>query len=78
MAVEIPVTDEWGQGAYVMVTVHTPRDPVDQPLPRRAVGVAYVPVGHQMRAPLKWRSPPRTSSSRIRPWISRSPRTGPE
>jgi uncharacterized protein YfaS (alpha-2-macroglobulin family) len=44
MAVEIPVTDDWGQGAYVMVTVHTPRDPVDQPLPRRAVGVAYVPV----------------------------------
>lgn len=42
--ISIPVTDAWGQGAYVMVTVHTPRDPVDQPLPRRAVGVAYVPV----------------------------------
>ena len=27
-----------------MVTVHTPRDPVDQPLPRRAVGVTYIPV----------------------------------
>ncbi|MEQ8404134.1 MAG: alpha-2-macroglobulin [Oceanicaulis sp.] len=42
--VRLPVTGAWGQGAYVMVTVHTPRDPVDQPLPRRAVGVAYVPV----------------------------------
>lgn len=42
--VRLPVTRAWGQGAYVMVTVHTPRDPVDQPLPRRAVGVAYVPV----------------------------------
>ncbi len=42
--VALPVTDDWGQGAYVMVTVHTPRDPVDQPLPRRAVGVSYVPV----------------------------------
>jgi hypothetical protein len=42
--ISVPVTDDWGQGAYVMVTVHTPRDPVDQPLPRRAVGVAYVPV----------------------------------
>ncbi|XBQ17559.1 MAG: alpha-2-macroglobulin [Oceanicaulis sp.] len=42
--VRLPVTAAWGQGAYVMVTVHTPRDPVDQPLPRRAVGVAYVPV----------------------------------
>ena len=42
--VSVPVTAEWGQGAYVMVTVHTPRDPVDQPLPRRAVGIAYLPV----------------------------------
>lgn len=42
--ITVPVTDDWGQGAYVMVTVHTARDPVDQPLPRRAVGVAYVPV----------------------------------
>ena len=42
--IRLPVTADWGQGAYVMVTVHTPRDPVDQPLPRRAVGVAYLPV----------------------------------
>lgn len=42
--VELPVTADWGQGTYVMVTVHTPRDPVDQPLPRRAVGVTYIPV----------------------------------
>ncbi len=42
--IAVPVTEDWGQGAYVMVTVHTPRDPVDQPLPRRAVGVSYVPV----------------------------------
>ncbi|TGY90577.1 alpha-2-macroglobulin family protein [Marinicauda algicola] len=40
----LPVTQEWGAGAYVMVTVYTPRDPVTQPRPRRAVGVAYVPV----------------------------------
>ncbi len=44
LEVELPVTEDWGQGAYVMVTVHTPRDPVDQPLPRRAVGVTYIPV----------------------------------
>jgi len=42
--IRLPVTRDWGQGAYVMVTVHTPRDPVDQPLPRRAVGVTYVPI----------------------------------
>ncbi|MEE9380918.1 MAG: alpha-2-macroglobulin family protein, partial [Hyphomonadaceae bacterium] len=42
--VSLPVTDEWGEGAYVMVTVYTPRDPVLQARPRRAVGVAYVPT----------------------------------
>ena len=42
--VTLPVTDEWGEGAYVMVNVYTPRDPVVQSKPRRAVGVGYVPV----------------------------------
>lgn len=40
----LPVTDEWGTGAYVMATVYTPRDAAEQPRPRRAVGVAYIPV----------------------------------
>ncbi len=40
----LPVTDDWGEGAYVMVTVFTPRDPIVQAKPRRAVGVGYVPV----------------------------------
>ncbi|MFT3729281.1 MAG: alpha-2-macroglobulin [Terricaulis sp.] len=43
-AIDVPVSTEWGPGAYVMVTVVTPRDPVNLPVPRRAVGVAYVPV----------------------------------
>ena len=42
--IDLPVTTEWGSGAYVLVTVMTPRDPVALPVPRRAVGVAYVPV----------------------------------
>jgi uncharacterized protein YfaS (alpha-2-macroglobulin family) len=42
--VDLPVTAEWGSGAYVLVTVMTPRDPVNLPVPRRAIGVAYVPV----------------------------------
>ena len=42
--VTLPVTEEWGEGAYVMVNVYTPRDPVVQSRPRRAVGVGYVPV----------------------------------
>lgn len=38
------VTEEWGAGAYLMVSVFTPRDPVARPRPRRAVGVAYSAV----------------------------------
>src|SRR5262249_6765933 len=41
-SIDLPVTAAWGPGAYVMVTVMTPRDPVHLPVPRRAVGVAYV------------------------------------
>ncbi len=42
--IDLPVSAQWGSGAYVLVTVMTPRDPVNLPVPRRAVGVAYVPV----------------------------------
>ncbi len=46
--VSLRVDNEWGAGAYVLVTVMTPRDPAgrrDTPVvPRRAVGVSYVPV----------------------------------
>jgi uncharacterized protein YfaS (alpha-2-macroglobulin family) len=33
----------WGSGFYVLATVVTPRDAVKRPIPRRAMGVAYVP-----------------------------------
>ncbi|NQY14782.1 MAG: alpha-2-macroglobulin family protein, partial [Henriciella sp.] len=42
--ITLPVSDAWGEGAYVMANVYTPRDPVVQSKPRRAVGVGYVPV----------------------------------
>jgi hypothetical protein len=42
--VSFDVTEEWGAGAYVMVSVFTPRDPVAMPRPRRAVGLVYAPV----------------------------------
>lgn len=42
--VSLPVTEDWGAGAYVMVTVYTPRDAQERPTPRRAVGVAYIPT----------------------------------
>lgn len=42
--ISLPVTADWGEGAYVMVTVYSPRDPVFEAKPRRALGVTYVPV----------------------------------
>ncbi|MEM9937915.1 MAG: alpha-2-macroglobulin [Pseudomonadota bacterium] len=47
--IRLPVTQEWGEGAYVMVNVYTPRDPVVQSKPRRAVGVGYLPVDMSSR-----------------------------
>ena len=34
----------WGGGAYVLVSVVQPRDPVASPKPRRALGLVYVPL----------------------------------
>lgn len=46
--ISLRADNDWGAGAYVLVTVMTPRDPAgrrDTPVvPRRAIGVAYVPV----------------------------------
>jgi uncharacterized protein YfaS (alpha-2-macroglobulin family) len=42
--IAIRVDQDWGAGAYVLVTVMTPRDPANLPQPRRAVGVGYIAV----------------------------------
>lgn len=47
--ITLPVTAEWGEGAYVMVTVYSGRDPILRAKPRRAVGVAHVPVDMDSR-----------------------------
>ncbi|MEM9705991.1 MAG: MG2 domain-containing protein, partial [Pseudomonadota bacterium] len=39
----IDTDPSWGSGFYVLANIVTPRDAVDRPVPRRAVGVAYVP-----------------------------------
>ncbi|MGE0408392.1 MAG: alpha-2-macroglobulin, partial [Amphiplicatus sp.] len=39
----------WGAGFYVLATVVTPRDAVNRPVPRRAMGVAYVPFDMSAR-----------------------------
>jgi uncharacterized protein YfaS (alpha-2-macroglobulin family) len=42
--VRLKTTAAWGGGAYVLVTVIQPRDPVSSPTPRRALGLVYVPL----------------------------------
>ncbi len=39
----------WGGGAYVLVSVVQPRDPVAAPKPRRALGLIYVPLDPKNR-----------------------------
>ncbi len=40
----LKTSDLWGGGAYVLVTVVQPRDPVAAPRPHRALGLVYVPL----------------------------------
>ncbi|HEX5377249.1 MAG TPA: alpha-2-macroglobulin family protein, partial [Phenylobacterium sp.] len=42
--VRFKTTGAWGGGAYVLVSVMQPRDPVASPKPRRALGLVYVPL----------------------------------
>ena len=42
--VTLKTSAAWGGGAYVLVSVIQPRDPVDTPKPRRALGLLYVPL----------------------------------
>jgi len=43
-SIKLKTSAEWGGGAYVLVTVVQPRDPVASPKPRRALGLIYVPL----------------------------------
>lgn len=57
--IKIPVTKEWAGGVYVMASVYTPRDPVQRPKPRRAVGVAHIAVDVEPRTfKLTLKAPP--------------------
>ncbi|MEP6967604.1 MAG: alpha-2-macroglobulin, partial [Pseudomonadota bacterium] len=42
--VSLKTSAAWGGGAYVLVSVIQPRDPVATPVPRRALGLIYVPL----------------------------------
>jgi len=47
--VRLKTSAAWGGGAYVMVSVIQPRDPVASPKPRRALGLVYVPIDPKNR-----------------------------
>ncbi len=40
----IDTDPSWGAGFYVLATIVTPRSPADIPVPRRAMGLTYVPM----------------------------------
>src|SRR5690606_40391976 len=40
-SVELPVTENWGPGAYVTATLYRPADASEKRMPARALGVAY-------------------------------------
>ena len=40
--ISVATDPSWGSGFYVLTTIVTPRDAVKRPIPRRAMGVAYV------------------------------------
>jgi|GEM_PF-27543 len=42
--VDIPVTDEWGPGAYVTATLYRPADAAQKRMPSRALGLAFAGV----------------------------------
>ncbi|MFZ5668506.1 MAG: alpha-2-macroglobulin family protein [Pseudomonadota bacterium] len=48
-SVTLKTSADWGGGAYVLVSVVQPRDPVASPRPRRALGLMYVPLDPKNR-----------------------------
>ncbi len=42
--VQLPVTEQWGPGAYVTATLYRPADATEKRMPARALGVAYADV----------------------------------
>jgi len=47
--ITIETDPEWGAGFYVLATIVTPRDAGARPVPRRAMGVTYVPFDMSAR-----------------------------
>ncbi|ABD53181.1 alpha-2-macroglobulin family protein [Jannaschia sp. CCS1] len=48
--ITLPVTDEWGAGAYVTATLIRPLETASGPVPTRAIGLAHAAVAPGLRA----------------------------
>ena len=48
--IELPVTDEWGAGAYVTASVIRPMDVAENRNPTRSLGLTYAPVDPGIKA----------------------------
>jgi uncharacterized protein YfaS (alpha-2-macroglobulin family) len=46
---KLKTDSQWGGGAYLLISVIQPRDPVKSAKPRRAIGVIYVPLNPKER-----------------------------
>ena len=40
--ISLPFDEAWGESVYAMLTLYTPRDAANRPVPRRAVGISYI------------------------------------
>jgi len=40
--IRFPFDPKWGESVYAMLSLYTPRDAIDRPIPRRAVGISYI------------------------------------
>lgn len=76
--ISLPVTREWGAGVYVMASVYTPRDPVQRPQPRRAVGVAHVSVDTSPRTFMLTMKAPKVQHPRGKLTIDIAATSGPK
>lgn len=64
--VRLKTDAKWGGGAYVLVSVIQPRDPVASPKPRRALGVVYVPIdASRQKLDVEIGTPPKTGSKAV-------------
>ena len=74
--IDIPVTADWGAGAYVTATLFRPGDAQESRMPMRAIGIKWLTVDPGRAASSPCRSSTATRRSRASRCRSRSAVTG--